>query len=261
MPARLLKYCLRKNKDLKSVRIAITIAVILSGFISVMGAELKVPQETMEFVSKVRSRRGSSWSRLNGVLQHRRSGGVSANMPVYLGLIIQEHRTTGQLILDGREGYLLGQGRGGNASSVIPMQKSTALLDNAGVRASDLTLSFIFDDVTGEEEPATLSGVVKCRVIRFTNAKTGEISKVYISRDHYFPLKAEFFKQGESAPWRTLECDGFDSRNGLYYPSRLRVEGPGWRSRIYFDSSKCEMGLYDVSAPEKVIQQLPSEKK
>ena len=239
----------------------IVAAVILCAFFPAAGGEAKMQKDTLEFVSRVRSLRGSSWSRLHGVLQHRRSGGVSANMPIYLGLIIQEHRTTGQLILDTREGYLLGQGRSGNASSVIPMQKSTKLLDNAGVRASDLTLSFIFDKVTGEEEPATLSGVVKCRVIRFTNVKTKECTRVYISREHCFPLKAEFFRQGESAPWRTLECDGFDRKNGLYYASRLRVEGPGWRSRIYFESAKCEMGLYDVSAPEKVIQQLPYEKK
>ena len=174
-----------------------------------------VQQDTLDFVSKVRAQRGSSWSRLHGVLQHRRSGASAVSVPVYLGLIIQEHRTTGQLILDDREGYLLGQGRTGNASSVIPMQKSTALLDNAGVRASDLTLSFIFDEVTGEEDAATVSGVVKCRVIQFTNAKTKECTRVYISRDHYFPLKAEFFKQGEKTPWRTLECDGFDRKNGL----------------------------------------------
>ena len=241
-------------------QIVSTVLMILALF-SAAGKEMKMQPDTMDFVSKVRSQRGMSWSRLHGVLQHRRSGGAAVSVPVYLGLIIQEHRTPGQLILDNKEGYLLGQGRTGNASSVIPMQKSTSLLDNTGVMASDLTLSFIFDDVAGEEAPSTVSGVVKCRVIRFSNAGSGAGTRVYISSEHCFPLKAEFFKPGESTPWRTLECDGFDRKNGLYYASRLRVEGPGWRTRIYFDSAKCEMGVFDVSKPQRVIQQLPSEKK
>ena len=243
------------------MRTIILTAAIFCAFFTLLGSEVKMQKDTSDFVAKVRSQRSSSWARLNGTIQHRRSGASAVSMPVYLGLIIQEHRTTGQLVLDNKEGYLLGQGRGGNASSVIPMQTSTALLDNTGVRASDLTLAFIFDDVTGEEEPATVSGVVKCRVIRFTNAKTKECARVYISRDHFFPLKSEFFRQGENTPWRTLECDGFDQKNGLYYASRLRLEGPGWRTRIYFDAARCEMGVYNVSAPERVIQQLPLEKK
>ena len=216
-----------------------------------------VKKDTLDFVKQVRSLRGSTYAQLYGTVQHRRSGKNAVAMPIYLGLIIQPERTTGQLILDDREGYLLGQGRSASASSVIPMQKSTELLDNAGVMASDLTLSFLFDNVSGEAENATVSGLVPCRVILFTNAKSKEVSRVYISKQYFFPLKAEFFKPGEDKPWRTLEIDGFAEKNSLYYASRMRVEGPGWRTRIIFDESKCSMGNYNAASPVKVIKKLP----
>ena len=220
-----------------------------------------VKKDTVDFVNQVRSLRGSTYAQLYGTVQHRRSGKSAVSMPLYLGLIIQPERTTGQLILDNREGYLLGQGRNVSSNSVIPMQKTTELLDNVGVMASDLTLSFLFDKVTGEEDNATVSGLVACRVILFTNDKTKEVSKVYISKQHFFPLKAEFYKAGENKPWRTLEIDGFAEKNSLYYASRMRVEGPGWRTRILFDEEKCSMGNYNAASPVKVIKKLPPKQK
>ena len=238
---------------------AIFTALCLSTLSTLSAGALK--KDTVDFVSKVRSLRGSTYAQLNGTVQHRRSGKSAVSMPLYLGLIIQPERTTGQIILDNKEGYILGQGRDAAASSVIPMQKSTELMDNVGIQASDLTLSFLFDDVTGEDENETVSGLVQCRVIRFSNAKKGETSRVYISKQHYFPLKAEFFKQGENKPWRVLEIDGFAEKNSLYYASRMRIEGPGWRTRIIFNEAGCSMGIYNVSTPVKVIKLLPPKEK
>ena len=229
---------------------------ILSTFLFVFGICFAlnagiVKKDTVDFVRKVRSLRGSTYAKLHGTVQHRRSGKTAMAIPLYLGLIIQPERTTGQ------EGYLLGQSRSASGSSVIPMQKSTELLDNVGVMASDLTLSFLFDRVTGEDENATVSGLVSCRVILFTNDKTKEQSRVYISKQHFFPLKAEFFKPGENRPWRVLEIDGFAEKNSLYYASRMRVEGPGWRTRILFDEETCSMGNYSTASPVNVIKKLP----
>ena len=228
---------------------------------SVCTVQAGVGKSTVEFVNKVRAMRGSTYAVLNGSLQHRRSGKPAQSMPIYVGLIIQPERTTGQIIIDAVEGYLIGQGRSSKASSVVPMQKSTAHMDNSGVRASDLTLSFLFDEVSNELEESTVSGFVPCRVICFFNEKSKETAKVYISKQHYFPLKVEFFRQGENKPWRTLETDGFAEKNGLYYASRIQVEGPGWRTRIRFDESRCEMGIYNAAKPVKVIKKLPPENK
>ena len=240
-------------------RIGLTCFILFAVCISLNAGSVK--KDTADFVSKVRSLRGSTYACLYGTVQHRRSGKSAVAMPLYLGLIIQPERTAGQLILDNKEGYLLGQGRNISSNSVIPMQKSTELLDNTGIMASDLTLSFLFDRVTGEEDNAVVSGLVPCRVILFTNDKTKEVSRVYISRQHFFPLKAEFFKAGENKPWRMLEIDGFAEKNSLYYASRMRVEGPGWRTRILFDEEKCSMGNYTPSALVKVIKKLPPEQK
>ena len=212
-------------------------------------------EDTAAFVAKMRSSRGSTYAMLNGVLQHRRSGKRAASMPLYVGLIIQPERTTGQIIINEKEGYLLGQGRGLSSSSIIPMQKSTELLDNAGIMASDLALAFIYDEVLKEHDEKMVS-VVPCRVIDFFNAKSRETSRVYISKQHYFPLKAEFFRKGESKPWRTLEIDGFAQKNGLYYASRMRAEGAGWRTLISFDDTRCSMGNYDAGKPVTVVKNI-----
>lgn len=190
-----------------------------------------------------------TFAMLSGRLQHRRTAAAPENISIYFGIIIQKARSTGQLILDNKEGYLLGQTKEKNGSSVIPMQKSTALIDRTGVRASDLTLDFLYFDFEKEEKEETLGGFVLCRVLVLVSPDKKERVKVYLSKSHYFPLKAEFFRPGEKEPWRTLETGGFTKKNDLYYIRRLRIEGPGWRTRIEFQEA--ELGLYSPAKPPK----------
>ena len=102
---------------------------------------------------------------LSGTLQHRRGTLPVEKMSLYFAIIIQKNRSTGQLIFDGKEGYLLGQAKTRTGSSVIPMQKSTALIDRTGVRASDLTLDFLYYDFELEEKERNLGGFAVCRVL------------------------------------------------------------------------------------------------
>ena len=128
------------------------------------------------------------------------------------------------------------------------------LLDKVGVRASDLTMGFLYYDLDKELPPATLSAVVGCRVLLLKSPDGGEQVKVYLEKEHAFPLKAEFFRPGETRPYRTLETSGFTEKNGLYYARSLRIEGPGWRTRIEFDPEKAQLGPYDKQTPVRVIR-------
>ena len=168
-----------------------------------------------------------TYAMLSGRLQHRRGGKSPESMTIYFGVIIQKERSTGQLILDGKEGYLLGQAKKKDGSSVIPMQKTSALLDRCGVRGSDLTLDFLYYDFLSEDPGETLGGFVSCRVLRLQSPDKKETVRVFLSESHYFPLRAEFFRPGENKPWRILETGGFTKQNDLYYIRRLRIEGPG----------------------------------
>ena len=221
---------------------------------AVLFAEEKL--SSAEFLARARRPNPvDTFAMLSGKLQHRR-GGAPESMSVYFGIIIQKERSTGQLVFAGKEGYLLGQAKQKGGSSVIPMQKSSDLIDRTGVRASDLTLDFLYYDFLKEDKEETLGGFVSCRVMLLQSQDKKEFAKVYLSSTHYFPLKVEFFKTGEKTPWRTLETGGFTQKNDLYYIRRLRLEGPGWRTRIEFDEA--DLGLYDPKNPPKnLIRKLP----
>ena len=229
--------------------------IFLCGMLSaVLLAEEKI--SAAEFLARARRPNPvDTFAMLSGKLQHRR-GKAPESMPVYFGIIIQKERSTGQLVFDKKEGYLLGQAKQKGGSSVIPMQKSSELIDRTGVRASDLTLDFLYYDLLKEEPEETLGGFVPCRVMVLQSQDKMELARVFLSSSHYFPLKVEFFRPGEKKPWRTLETGGFTQKNDLYYIRRLRLEGPGWRTRIEFDEA--ELGLYDPKNPPKnLIKKLP----
>ena len=208
------------------------------------------------FLERARNPNGqSTYGMLDGTLQHRRRGEETLTMPIYFGVIIMPERTFGQLLVDGRESYILGQSRDArhDGTSVVH-SPDCVLLDKVGVRASDLTMGFLYYDLEKELPNALLSAVVRCRVLLLKSPDAGESVKVYLEINHAFPLKAEFFRPGEDRPFRTLETGGFTEKNGLYYAGSLRIEGPGWRTRIEFDPEKAQIGLYDKENPARVIR-------
>ena len=204
-----------------------------------------------------RSRRTSqvnTYARLAGTLQHRRRGRKLESMPIYFGIIMHKNQTVGQILLNRNEGYLINSLRGSNLikSTPMPTNKSSRLGD-FGIRATDLTLSFLFCKPEKEFEPETVSGVVPCRVLLLDDSENREKIKVWISTEHCFPLQAEFYKYGENKPYRLLEASGFTQKNQLYYVKRIRVEGPGWRTRVEFSSA--DLAVFDnpMQVPQVIV--------
>ncbi len=213
-----------------------------------------------EFMQRVRNPRiTASFAALEGKVQHQRSGEPRCNASIYFAVILQPERMTGQIILNGREGYLLGQTRlgGDSETSVLPMpgnDPEANQLGWMGIRPSDLTMSFLYAPVIGERESETIR-TIACRVVELKGEEK-ETVRVSIARDYCFPLRAEFFKEGESTPYRTLEVNSFRKKNDFYYTDRLGLYGPGWRTRIDFDSDKADIGRYDKENPPAIIRQL-----
>lgn len=228
--------------------------LLLSAIIAplALAAELS----SSEFLDRARNPNGAAtYGMLDGTLQHRRRGEDTLTVPIYFGIIIMPERTVGQLLVDNRESYLLGQSRDArhDGTSVVH-SPDCVLLDRVGVRASDLTMGFLYGDLEEELPETTLSAVVRCRVLLLKSPDGREKIKVFLEKEHAFPLKAEFFQNGEDAPFRTLETGGFTEKNGLYYARSLRLEGPGWRTRIEFDPERVQMGFYDKNSPVRVIR-------
>lgn len=214
----------------------------------------QVPME--EFVARARRTNNvATYARLYGTLQHRRRGQDTLSMPVYFGTIIHPDRTIGQLVLDQKEGYMLTQAQGSGMTIIKPMGDSAKSdkLGYVGVRASDLVMSFLFCKVEKEFDSELLRGMIHCRVFLLDDPEHKEKIKVWISSEHAFPLKAEFYHYGEEKRFRELEASALTKKNDLYYVRRIRLEGPGWMTKIDFDGDQAEIDLLGNPAPNIFI--------
>ena len=217
-----------------------------------------------EFLQRARDpKSASTYGMFFGVLQHRRRNQETLEMPIYFGVIIRPESTQGQIIVDRREEYVIRQSRvhGKDGSSVIYDRKKCVVLDRVGLRATDLTMSFLYYKLVRELDGATLNAVVSCRVLLLEspddNPGGKEYVKVYLEKEHAFPLKAEFFRdQNDKKPFRLMEANGFTKKNDLYFARTILVEGPGWRTKVEFDPDYAELGLYDGNHPVNVFVEI-----
>ena len=240
---------------MKKVLLLMTGLFLLS---SLYGAK---EESSQEFIDAVRNFRSTgTYSKLSGVIQHRRRGKAVENTPLYFGIIIQNDRFTAQLLIDDRDSLLISQSHKSGTATVTALAGSAKVLDRVGLQATDLTLGFLHGKLLKELPRESLS-MAPCRVMLLESGDKKENVKVWISADHYFPLKAEFFRKGEKNSYRTLECNGFTKRNELYYARYINVEGPGWRTRVAFDAEKAELGFFNPQKPVNIMRAVPATKK
>ena len=219
-----------------------------------------------EFLERARTpRAASTYGKFYGSLQHRRRGQEPEEMRIYFGVIITPRETIGRILVnraDERilvnrtEAYVIRQTRdpGREGTSVGRDPKDGRILDDVGLRASDLTMSFLHYKLVKELDSSTLSAVVSCRVLLLEspddNPGGKEYVKVYLEKDHAFPLKAEFFRQpDDKRPFRLMEVNGFTKKNDLYYARTILIEGPGWRTKVEFEQKAVVIGIFDESIP------------
>ncbi|MBE6357719.1 MAG: hypothetical protein E7057_00550 [Lentisphaerae bacterium] len=220
----------------------------------IQGMAEEIPMEKFVAMAR-RSNQEATYAKLYGTLQHRRKDKPTLTIPVYFGTIIHPDRTLGQLILDGKEGYILSQAQGSGLTSIKPIADSARedRLGYVGVRASDLVMSFLFCKVEKELDGELLRNMIPCRVFLLDDSENREKVKVWISSEHVFPLKAEFYRYGENKRFRSLEAGALTKKNDLYYVRRLRLEGPGWITRIDFDAERAEVNKLGSSTPNIML--------
>lgn len=222
-------------------------------------AAAETAESAEAFLARARRAQGiSTYAMLDGTVQHRRRGSDTEEYTIYFGVILQPERVTGELVIGGDEGYLVGQSRTDGSGSTVPMGKSTARLDRCGIRASDLSMGFLYGKFLRELPRETVSGVVACRVVELECPIDGAGAKVriHIAEEAGFPLRAAFFRAGEETPFRSLEISSFARKAELYYAKGLRLEGPGWRTLVTFDPDRARLGIFDPAKPPDVIRRL-----
>ncbi len=194
---------------------------------------------------------GETWGKFDGELMHRRTGGEVEKVPFYFAVTIRKQRMNGQIIFDNSEGYNIGQNFTSGIGMVVPLREGgygeKAMMSRFGVSPSDLTMSFLHYPFLSEEGVESFR-MLSCRKLRFAVPEEEGGGSVLVWVTAYFmPIKAEFFRPGETAPYRTVEIDAFGSKNGLYYAESLNIYGPGWRTKINF--SKSDAGLNSGGIP------------
>ncbi|MEA4863202.1 MAG: hypothetical protein AB7F40_07275 [Victivallaceae bacterium] len=236
--------------------------------VSAMAAEISGADMTAgDFIARVRhpSNR-QNYARLDGTISHLRRGDDEAStVPVYFGTILTGDRQLSQLIVNNNEGYRIGQSyvSGSEGTTVTPMKQGgypDSLLGRFGVKPEDLSMSFLFWNPERELEPVTMR-TVDCRVFLMKDPASKEGIRITISSEYFFPLKVEFFNDldkdiaAESEPYRSLEVEKFKKTdNGFWVPTLLKIQGPGWRTRIEFTG--IEAAEFDPKAPVNVVRRL-----
>lgn len=233
-------------------------ALFLVFGLNAIAAEL--PAE--EFLRRTRRQsETSSYAMLEGIVQHLKDGGKMIEKPVYLGILITTQGSRAQLIIDGAEAYDIRQTRqpdGGAETRVTPYRQggyADAMAANFHLDPADLTTGFLFYDLIREEQPDRVKGIA-CRVFALKNPNKDESVRVYIAKEYFFPLKAEFFNAaapGEK-PDKTLATASFQEKNNLYYAELINLHGPGWRTRVQFESAR--VGIPEPGAESRIFKKI-----
>jgi hypothetical protein len=219
-----------------------------------------------EFLNIARNPHGSNhWAVMEGEAQHRRRGSDTVEAPIYIAIRFFPDWTIAQVIVNNNEGYRVGQKyeKSSDATSVIPMQqgaKQKNALADLGLRPQDLTLTFMFWDLLKELPEESVKGR-NCRVFLLESPDKKETVKVYISSEYYFPLKVEWFKAGQKEdeePYRTGEFLSFRKEGKFWMASSIRIDGPGWKTKIDFDDLKAD--YVKNSVPKDLFRKLEDSK-
>ncbi len=202
-----------------------------------------------DFLYKVRHPAGRKrWAVMDGKVIHRRRGRETVNALLYLGILFNQERTLAQVVINKKQGYMVGQAfiKGKDGTSIIPMNKATKekpVLGNFGLRPQDLTMTFLYWNFI-KEFPEESTKMIACRVLELESPDKKETAKVWLSKKYYFPIKVQWTRAGEKEPFRSLEVSSFKQQGKYGVIKRLELYGPGWRTKINFTKT-------EVGTPEK----------
>lgn len=226
-------------------------------FLLVQGAELTTEQ-FLRMVQDASKYNGSTYGILEGTASHvRREKGRKTveEYPCFMAVVITPGKSITQIIVNNNEGYLVGR-VANTSTSVRSLGKKAAVMQRIGISPRDLSMSFL-DGKLIKELPSETLRMVNCRVLLLKCEKPAEWCRIYVAKDYFFVLKAEFFTsepKENDKPVRTLEVDSFAQKNKLYYTRSLVLSGAGWRTDISFD--RADMNLYDPSSTKSVFRSL-----
>lgn len=227
-------------------------------FVSIVGSAANSKIEAKNFLFAVRQHRGvDTWAELKGEVVHQRRGVPIKKSPIAFAIRFAATQLFAKILIGKNEGYTIGLFTASDTKrriSIIPMNEkqtnSTSLLKYYGIRPEDLTMSFLYWDLVEELNSVNIS-MQTCRVFKLKSIEKNEIAIVYISEKYLFPLKVEWLKEQETKPYRTMNVSSFKKVNGLWLIDEITLFGPGWRTKITFNT--CNAGTVKEGIPKGLL--------
>jgi len=204
-----------------------------------------------------------AWGRFAGTVQYRGPAG-RVKMPIYLAVMFQPDFMRAQVVLDRTAHYGIMQvyySRGlPNITVQMPEQAPAVDLKTLGIEPKDITFSFLYwrferelamDEVRGQD----------CRVMELRHPDTGERVTAWFSADYFFPLQVVSHEADAGMPARTLEFTDFKKHGDIWYVTKLRLQGPDWKTQVKFGEGEIHLSADDPPPPDLFFstQKLPED--
>jgi hypothetical protein len=196
-----------------------------------------------------------AWAELEGKVQHKGPGGM-VQAPLRLAVLMHRDYLRAQFTLDGTDVYNVTQSYAGTGIANVQVEQPgeirAASLADLGVRVEDITFSFLYWELVGEEDPRRVRGH-RCRVMTLRNPQTYGHVVACLSAKYVGPLRVEYYPPGAKEPARTLEFTDFKREGELYYVKTAQLRGDGWKTQVKF--ARAELALsQDTPPPESLFR-------
>lgn len=183
-----------------------------------------------------------AWGEADGTIQHVSDKSGERRGVIRLRLTFAPGSLHAQLVLNDTNVYGFEQKHDGQAPTQtkvdLPEKETPPGLFAFGIEPEDLTFAFIYWDLR-KELPGEEFLRRPCRVFELAHPQAKGTVRVWFSATHGYPLKAEWYRPGSKAAWRTLELKGAKKHDkDLWFVKELRLDGQGWKTRVRFDHAE-----------------------
>lgn len=206
------------------------------------------PLSASEFMDEVRTvLQYPAWGSASGTVRHRGKAG-RAKVSVVGRWLFRAGDVDVRFVLGEADRYRVSIQSSDDGGPQVEVQRpekaSVVTPENLGVLPEDFAVSFLFWDVVGERGRDAVRGM-SCRVLRLRDPGSGRQVAAWISVEHRFPIRVEWYAPEEDEPWRVCEFTSFKkTAEGTVFLTAMRVEGRDWSTRLKFDNIE----LHDARA-------------
>lgn len=200
----------------------------------------------------------NAWGYFKGDVQHKSEDVI----PVEMSILFKPDFIRCQVVLEEDKIYDINQVVfGGSAEPALTIDFPASdpegdFLDMLGIHSTDITFSFLFWELREQKDDIRVRGR-KCRVMELEHPQQSKKAIVAFSAKHFFPLKVDFYGEGEEFE-RSVEFTDFKKYKDFWYVKSLRITGDSWKTRLHFSEAELAR-VEDKEVPSELFIQADEE--